>query len=246
MWQRHDMSWHFVTFHGMLWHLHETTWHDMMVMSRRLMPAQGSEPETHTALVCRNWSWIQFDAYLGSNLICILDLIISWIQCDAYLGSYLICILELIWYTSWIQSDISYLGSSLIILDPIRDTSHSSLSYSTISTHTHTHSSSVPYPHPLAESSSPLRSREENIHRVISKYSKLTTLVNAIFSEELHHAGRIVIILWHDHPLLHIYWVPMSTDQIIIDVVVVVVKLLVWKAGFLICICRSFFGFNLV
>jgi len=45
-----------------------------------------------------------------------------------------------VWCISWVQSDI-YLGSNLMyrVLDPIRHTSHSSLSYSTISTHTHTH-----------------------------------------------------------------------------------------------------------
>lgn len=44
-----------------------------------------------------------------------------------------------VWCISWIQSDI-YLGSNLMdqVLDPIRHTSHSSLSYSTISAHTHT------------------------------------------------------------------------------------------------------------
>jgi len=122
MWQRHDMSWHFVTFHGMLWHLHETTGHDMMVMSRRLMPAQGSEPETHTALVCPNSSRIQSDTYLGSSLIHILDPIyfISWVQSDAYPGSSMIHVLDPIWYISWIQSD-TYLGFNLIhILDRIR------------------------------------------------------------------------------------------------------------------------------
>ena len=43
-------SWHvmaLVTFHDMLWHLHEPPRHDMRTMSRRLMPSQGSEPETH-------------------------------------------------------------------------------------------------------------------------------------------------------------------------------------------------------
>lgn len=42
-------SWHvmaLVTFHDMLWHLHEPPRHDMRTMSRRLMPSQGSEPET--------------------------------------------------------------------------------------------------------------------------------------------------------------------------------------------------------
>jgi len=80
-------SWHvvtLVTFHDMLWHLHEPPRHDMKVMSRRLMPAQGSEPET---LWCRNGFRIQSDAFLGSSLIYILDpiwCIAFWIRSDIH------------------------------------------------------------------------------------------------------------------------------------------------------------------
>jgi len=255
MWQRHDMSWHFVTFHGMLWHLHETTGHDMMVMSRRLMPAQGSEPETHTALVCPNssriqsdtylgsnlthfldpvWfiSWIQSSSYLGSNPIHILDPVwyISWIQSDTYLGSNLIHILDPIWYISWIWSDISCFESSPIhildpvwySLDPIWHTSHSSLSYSTISTHTHTHSRRrlsmiircrrmTSYCCGTSSSSSgKLKSVEGPWEEYPPSYQQIFQTHNScqcyIFRGGtctrawwLHH-GRIVIILWPDHP----------------------------------------------
>jgi hypothetical protein len=86
MWQVmtcRDRSWHvvtFVTFHDMLWHLHEPAGHDMRVMSRRLIPTQGSEPETH---------WCP-ETDFGSSRMHFLDPV---------------------WYISWIQSDVSCLGS---------------------------------------------------------------------------------------------------------------------------------------
>jgi len=161
--------------------------------------------------------WIQSGTYLGSNLIHILDSIwyISWIGYDTYLGSDLLYhVLNPVQYISWIQFDIVWIRSD------IHHTLHFLIQ---LFQHTRTHTveggfqwssdvgewpvATVVYPHPLAESWSRLRGREENIHRVISKYSKLTTLVNAIFSEEAHaHAhddciiGQIVITLWPDHP----------------------------------------------
>ena len=69
-----------VTCHGMLWHLHEPTWHDMGDMSRWLITALGLEPEP-------NWGPKWWQAYhntqsevyhgsytiLGSNWINILN-----------------------------------------------------------------------------------------------------------------------------------------------------------------------------
>jgi len=79
----HDMSWHLSHFtrHALTFAWVSATWHEVD-MSRRLMPAQGTEPETHSV-----------PEWIGSDPIwCI-----SWIQSDKYIP--------------WIQSDVTCFGS---------------------------------------------------------------------------------------------------------------------------------------
>jgi len=91
-------SWHvmtLVTFHDMLWHLHEPPRHDMRTMSRRLMPSQGSEPETH---------WCP-ETDFGSSLMHLSDPV------------WYIYILDPIWCIRfWIRSDIQHTLHFLIQL----------------------------------------------------------------------------------------------------------------------------------
>ena len=91
-------SWHvmaLVTFHDMLWHLHEPPRHDMRTMSRRLMPSQGSEPETH---------WCP-ETDFGSILMHLSDPV------------WYIYILDPIWCIRfWIRSDIQHTLHFLIQL----------------------------------------------------------------------------------------------------------------------------------
>jgi len=147
MWQRHDMS-HFracfdicMRQRSMTWWSCHEGWCRHKAQSQKHTLHWCAETDLGSSVIhildpiwYVSWIW----SYLGFNVMHILDLIwyVSWNPSDTHLGSDLIYhILDPIWCISWIQSSISY-----HILDPIRDTSHSSLSYSTISTHTHTHS----------------------------------------------------------------------------------------------------------
>ena len=206
MW-RHVMT--LVTFHDMLWHLHEPPRHDMRTMSRRLMPSQGSEPETH---------WCP-ETDFGSILMHLSDPV------------WYIYILDPIWCIRfWIRSDIQHTLHFLIQLSQHTRT-HSreggfewSSDVKELQLHFFAgiHFDGI---HPTVL----LWLLREAVRRIFTEFLSANiprnSLVNAFFAllrRQMHdraarwwlHHVRIVIVLHGVVTilLLRIYWVPMSTD----------------------------------
>jgi len=220
-------SWHvmtLVTFHDMLWHLHEPPRHDMRTMSRRLMPSQGWEPETH---------WCP-ETDFGSSLMHLSDPV------------WYIYILDPIWCIRFrIRSDIQHTLHFLIQLSQHTRThsregalnDHQMLkSCSCISSvgstlMGSTLMGSTLMGSTLVESIPPSSSGcwgklwGEYSTEFLSANIPRNSLVNAFFAllrRQMHdraarwwlHHVRIVIVLHGVVTilLLRIYWVPMSTD----------------------------------
>jgi len=212
MWRQVMTSWHvmtLVTFHDMLWHLHEPPRHDMRTMSRRLMPSQGSEPETH---------WCP-ETDFGSSLMHLSDPV------------WYIYILDPIWCIRfWIRSDIQHTLHFLIQLSQHTRT-HSreggfewSSDVKELQLHFFAgiHFDGI---HPTVL----LWLLREAVRRIFTEFLSANiprnSLVNAFFAllrRQMHdraarwwlHHVRIVIVLHGVVTilLLRIYWVPMSTD----------------------------------
>ena len=204
-------SWHvmtLVTFHDMLWHLHEPPRHDMRTMSRRLMPSQGSEPETH---------WCP-ETDFGSSLMHLSDPV------------WYIYILDPIWCIRfWIRSDIHHTLYFLIQLSQhTRTHSRGRLWWSSDVKELQLHFFGGIHfcgIHPTVLLW-PLR---QVVRRIFTEFLSANiprnSLVNAFFAllrRQMHdraarwwlHHVRIVIVLHGVVTilLLRIYWVPMSTD----------------------------------
>jgi len=222
MWRQVMTSWHvmtLVTFHDMLWHLHEPPRHDMRTMSRRLMPSQGSEPETH---------WCP-ETDFGSSLMHLSDPV------------WYIYILDPIWCIRfWIRSDIQHTLHFLIQLSQHTRT-HSreggfewSSDVKELQLHffggiqfAWIHFGGIHFDgiHPTVL----LWLLREAVRRIFTEFLSANiprnSLVNAFFAllrRQMHdraarwwlHHVRIVIVLHGVVTilLLRIYWVPMSTD----------------------------------
>jgi len=222
MWRQVMTSWHvmtLVTFHDMLWHLHEPPRHDMRTMSRRLMPSQGSEPETH---------WCP-ETDFGSSLMHLSDPV------------WYIYILDPIWCIRfWIRSDIQHTLHFLIQLSQHTRT-HSreggfewSSDVKELQLHffggiqfAGIHFGGIHFDgiHPTVL----LWLLREAVRRIFTEFLSANiprnSLVNAFFAllrRQMHdraarwwlHHVRIVIVLHGVVTilLLRIYWVPMSTD----------------------------------
>jgi len=209
-------SWHvmtLVTFHDMLWHLHEPPRHDMRTMSRRLMPSQGSEPETH---------WCP-ETDFGSILMHLSDPI--WYT----------YILDPIWCIRfWIRSDIQHTHFLIQLSQHTRTHSRGggfewSSDVKELQLHFFggIHFDGIHFDgiHPTVLLW-PLR---EVVRRIFTEFLSANiprnSLVNAFFAllrRQMHdraarwwlHQVRIVIMLHGVVAilLLRIYWVPMSTD----------------------------------
>ena len=204
-------SWHvmtLVTFHDMLWHLHEPPRHDMRTMSRRLMPSQGSEPETH---------WCP-ETDFGSILMHLSDPV------------WYIYILDPIWCIRfWIRSDIQHTLHFLIQLSQhTRTHSRGRLWWSSDVKELQLHFfAGIHFGgiHPTVL----LWLLREAVRRIFTEFLSANiprnSLVNAFFAllrRQMHdraarwwlHQVRIVIVLHGVVTilLLRIYWVPMSTD----------------------------------